>query len=78
MMKTQSQKPNKSYREGFYSGRCYVVERSGCRKVYPKEDPFAYRQPPFDLEPLSDILVDGVSAMLYSGVRSNRRGDKIC
>ncbi len=64
---------NQANRTDFIDRDCLVIERNGYRKVYPAGDPFSNRQPPFDLEPLSDII-DSVIAALFHSWKNNSSG----
>ncbi|MBA7522201.1 hypothetical protein ES705_14327 [subsurface metagenome] len=56
---------------------CLVIERNGFRKVYPLDDPFSNRQPPFDLEPLSDIVDDVIAALFHSWKHNSKGGGQL-
>ncbi|MBA7571110.1 hypothetical protein ES708_12867 [subsurface metagenome] len=64
-------------RTDFINRGCLVIERNGYRKVYPAGDPFSNRQPPFDLELLSDILDDVIAALYYSWDHNSKGGGQL-
>ncbi len=68
---------NQANRTDFINRGCLVIERNGYRKVYPAGDPFSNRQPPFDLELLSDILNDVIAALYYSWDHNSKGGGQL-
>jgi len=65
-MKNPTYRNKKPFRNVFYYDSCLVIQYDGYRKVYSCGSPFAVRQPPHDLEPLSDFLADAIESVAHS------------